>query len=273
MYAGSLFVNQILGWNVYASTCLILAVTAVYTIGGKSLEVCTLYPWPCWSCCFWSPNASWRALIFWRLCTILSPSGGLAAVIYTDTLQAFILIIGAAVVSILGELTRVFLQTGKTSNCQSASFKRANDFFLKTKKNGGIWFVWNFLTTKKLQDWIFSVCSDRAHPYSTVIVLSLQVTLQYWSSFYFQLLTKLEATKLWWIDSYRLQRRTPTCSSLFTAICPVDFLPTIPFTSSGTLTPRTILGLDSPLDWRFLPHTFGVQTRYLYTRKKKTSNS
>ena len=34
MYAGSLFVNQILGWDVYSSTILILAVTAVYTIGG-----------------------------------------------------------------------------------------------------------------------------------------------------------------------------------------------------------------------------------------------
>ena len=34
VYAGSLFVNQILGWDVYLSTALILAVTAVYTIGG-----------------------------------------------------------------------------------------------------------------------------------------------------------------------------------------------------------------------------------------------
>jgi sodium/glucose cotransporter 9 len=60
MYAGSLFMQQILGWNIYTSTLCILAITAIYTIGG-----------------------------------------GLAAVIYTDTLQAFILIIGSAVVAIL----------------------------------------------------------------------------------------------------------------------------------------------------------------------------
>ncbi len=36
VYAGSIFVKQILGWDVYLSTCLILAVTAVYTIGGEA---------------------------------------------------------------------------------------------------------------------------------------------------------------------------------------------------------------------------------------------
>jgi len=34
VYAGSIFINQILGWDVYLSTVLLLAITAIYTIGG-----------------------------------------------------------------------------------------------------------------------------------------------------------------------------------------------------------------------------------------------
>ena len=34
LYAGSLFINRILGWDLYLSTVLILLITAVYTIGG-----------------------------------------------------------------------------------------------------------------------------------------------------------------------------------------------------------------------------------------------
>lgn len=34
MYAGSLFVEQLLGWDMYLSSVVILAITAVYTIGG-----------------------------------------------------------------------------------------------------------------------------------------------------------------------------------------------------------------------------------------------
>lgn len=60
LYAGSLFMEQLLGWDIYLSTIVILIITAIYTIGG-----------------------------------------GLAAVIYTDTLQAVILIIGATTVSII----------------------------------------------------------------------------------------------------------------------------------------------------------------------------
>jgi sodium/glucose cotransporter 9 len=60
IYAGTLFFQQLLGWNIYLSTIVILAITAVYTLGG-----------------------------------------GLAAVIYTDTVQSGILIIGAMVVSII----------------------------------------------------------------------------------------------------------------------------------------------------------------------------
>jgi len=56
LFAGSLFINQILGWNIYLSTVLILLVTSVYTIGG-----------------------------------------GLTAVMYTDTIQAVIIVLGALV--------------------------------------------------------------------------------------------------------------------------------------------------------------------------------
>ncbi|CAH1777913.1 unnamed protein product [Owenia fusiformis] len=58
IYAGGLFIRQILGWNMYLSVLLILAVTSIYTIGG-----------------------------------------GLTAVIYTDTLQSGILIVGAAILA------------------------------------------------------------------------------------------------------------------------------------------------------------------------------
>ena len=34
MYAGSLFVDQLFGWNMYASTGVLLAITAIYTIAG-----------------------------------------------------------------------------------------------------------------------------------------------------------------------------------------------------------------------------------------------
>ena len=35
MYAGSLFIQQLLGWNLYLSIGLILLITAIYTIGGE----------------------------------------------------------------------------------------------------------------------------------------------------------------------------------------------------------------------------------------------
>ncbi|ESO03121.1 hypothetical protein HELRODRAFT_174010 [Helobdella robusta] len=59
IYAASIFLHKLLGWNVYLSTVIILVITAIYTIGG-----------------------------------------GLTAVIYTDTLQAVILVVGTAVVSV-----------------------------------------------------------------------------------------------------------------------------------------------------------------------------
>ncbi|CAL1546247.1 unnamed protein product, partial [Lymnaea stagnalis] len=56
IFSGAIFMQQLLGWNMYACIAIILGVTALYTV-----------------------------------------AGGLAAVIYTDTLQTIILLIGAAI--------------------------------------------------------------------------------------------------------------------------------------------------------------------------------
>ena len=36
MYAGSLFIQELLGWNIYLSSVVILGITAIYTIGGEA---------------------------------------------------------------------------------------------------------------------------------------------------------------------------------------------------------------------------------------------
>ena len=38
LYAGGLFMTELLGWNVYAATIFILLITAVYTIAGRSIQ-------------------------------------------------------------------------------------------------------------------------------------------------------------------------------------------------------------------------------------------
>ncbi|XP_033126646.1 sodium/glucose cotransporter 4-like [Anneissia japonica] len=55
MYAGALFIQQALGWNLYVAIVSLLFITAIYTI-----------------------------------------AGGLAAVVYTDALQTFIMLVGSA---------------------------------------------------------------------------------------------------------------------------------------------------------------------------------
>ena len=61
MYAGSLVIGQSLGWNVYTSVIVLLALTAVYTV-----------------------------------------IGGLKAVIFTDTIQAIVIVIGAFILMFIG---------------------------------------------------------------------------------------------------------------------------------------------------------------------------
>ncbi|XP_014672409.1 PREDICTED: sodium/glucose cotransporter 4-like [Priapulus caudatus] len=61
IYAGGLFIQLALGWNIYLCTIVLLAITGVYTI-----------------------------------------LGGLTAVIFTDTLQSVIMLIGAVALTVLG---------------------------------------------------------------------------------------------------------------------------------------------------------------------------
>ncbi|XP_059158991.1 sodium/glucose cotransporter 4-like [Physella acuta] len=60
MFSGAIFMQQIMGWNLYACVAIILLITGVYTV-----------------------------------------VGGLTAVIYTDTLQAVILLIGATILFVI----------------------------------------------------------------------------------------------------------------------------------------------------------------------------
>jgi len=62
LFAGAIFIQEALGWNLYLAMVILLAITALYTV-----------------------------------------TGGLAAVIYTDTVQTFIMLAGAFVMMILGE--------------------------------------------------------------------------------------------------------------------------------------------------------------------------
>lgn len=57
-------------------------------------------------------------------CTLINPPGGLAAVIYTDTLQTFIMIIGAVILTITGTDAALFsphLYAALTCNCEWVS--------------------------------------------------------------------------------------------------------------------------------------------------------
>ncbi|XP_078486654.1 sodium/glucose cotransporter 4-like [Ciona intestinalis] len=60
LFAGAIFIQEALGWNIYLAIIVLLAITALYTV-----------------------------------------TGGLAAVIYTDTVQTFIIIIGAIIMMVL----------------------------------------------------------------------------------------------------------------------------------------------------------------------------
>lgn len=60
LFAGAIFIQEALGWNLYPSIIGLLAITALYTV-----------------------------------------TGGLAAVIYTDTAQTVIMLLGALVMMVL----------------------------------------------------------------------------------------------------------------------------------------------------------------------------
>ena len=76
LFAGAIFIQEALGWNLYVAMIILLAITALYTV-----------------------------------------TGGLAAVIYTDTAQTFIMIAGAFVMMILCKyLGENILRRPHTSN-------------------------------------------------------------------------------------------------------------------------------------------------------------
>ncbi|XP_010222630.1 PREDICTED: sodium/myo-inositol cotransporter 2 [Tinamus guttatus] len=77
MYAGALFIQQALHWDLYIAVAGLLAVTAVYTV-----------------------------------------AGGLAAVIYTDALQTFIMLIGAVTLMIFS-----FVEVGGLEGLQTKYFE------------------------------------------------------------------------------------------------------------------------------------------------------
>ena len=62
MYAGGLFIQMSLGWNLYVSMIGLIVITAVLTV-----------------------------------------TGGLTAVIYTDTFQAVLMVIGATILTVLSK--------------------------------------------------------------------------------------------------------------------------------------------------------------------------
>lgn len=62
MYAGSLFIKYLLGWNVYLSAFILVILTVVYTV-----------------------------------------AGGLSTVMWTDTVQSGIIILGAGTIAIKSE--------------------------------------------------------------------------------------------------------------------------------------------------------------------------
>lgn len=95
LYSGALFVQVCLGWNLYLSTVLMLVVTALYTIAGTKTTP-TFY----WYLSFKHMTIYAKKQKCGKDAHFLS--GGLAAVIYTDTLQTFIMIIGAIILTITG---------------------------------------------------------------------------------------------------------------------------------------------------------------------------
>jgi len=91
LYAGAIFINQGLKWNLFASVISLLFITAVYTIGG-----------------------------------------GLAAVIYTDTLQTFIMLTGATLLMIVG-----FIDIGGYEGLQEAYMRAVPDQLLPNNTECG----------------------------------------------------------------------------------------------------------------------------------------
>ncbi|XP_078486648.1 sodium/glucose cotransporter 4 [Ciona intestinalis] len=91
LFAGAIFIQEALGWNLYLAMFILLAITALYTV-----------------------------------------TGGLAAVIYTDTAQTFIMLAGAFVMMILS-----FIRVGGYAALQE-KYMKAIPSVLSNNSNCGI---------------------------------------------------------------------------------------------------------------------------------------
>lgn len=86
MYAGALFIQLALQWNIYLAVTLLLSITALYTVAGDlchHLGGVHQVPLRSAAQCFLSP-----------CCCV---PGGLAAVIYTDAAQTAIMLVGSLI--------------------------------------------------------------------------------------------------------------------------------------------------------------------------------
>ncbi|KAK3097935.1 hypothetical protein FSP39_014669 [Pinctada imbricata] len=130
MYAGTIFIQQAIGWDLYAGVFLLLAISAIYTI-----------------------------------------SGGLKAVIYTDTLQTVIMVVGSIVLMILsfnkiGGIEQIYtkypnavpsLTTNSTADCGKPTAEAFH--LLRDAVTGDIPWPGNVVGISILSCWYF--CSDQ----------------------------------------------------------------------------------------------------------------
>uniref|UniRef100_A0A6I8NAT8 Solute carrier family 5 member 2 n=1 Tax=Ornithorhynchus anatinus TaxID=9258 RepID=A0A6I8NAT8_ORNAN len=88
MFSGAVFIQQALGWNIYASVIALLIITMIYTVTGEDGERK-------------QKRRDWKAMGLTAWLSGRSPGlgvrGGLAALMYTDTVQTFVILAGAFV--------------------------------------------------------------------------------------------------------------------------------------------------------------------------------
>lgn len=86
MYAGALFIQLALQWNIYLAVVLLLSITALYTVAGDVFH--HLHG-------FRQIGLSSAAQCSFSPCSCVP--GGLAAVIYTDAAQTAIMLLGSLI--------------------------------------------------------------------------------------------------------------------------------------------------------------------------------
>ena len=94
VYAGAVFIQQAVGWNTYLSIMVLLAVTAAYTIVGKTSK--KKIPETSFLMCFTVTSLN----------ILMYQTGGLAAVIFTDALQTLIMVVGATALAVMSKRNR-----------------------------------------------------------------------------------------------------------------------------------------------------------------------